>query len=64
MADLKEFVNHPQYRQARKRYAESEASKWLEIAYNLCNGSPENLPRYAYAMKRYQDFKFEAEEIK
>lgn len=60
---LKDIANHPEYRIALKRYYESEAVKWLEIANKLCDGSEENLPRFAYAMRRYYSFKFDADSI-
>lgn len=62
--ELSELVSHPEYRKARKNYYQSEAEKWLKVAYNLCDSSEDNLPRYAYAIKRYQDFTAEANAIK
>jgi len=62
-ATLKNIVNHPEHRNALKRYYEHEAGKWLLIANNLCDGSEENLPRYAYAMKKHNDFQFDASRL-
>ena len=55
-ASLQELVSHPEHGEAYRQYCQQEAQKWLEIAVNLCDGSEENLPRYAYAMRRYRDF--------
>jgi hypothetical protein len=45
-------------------YYQATSDKWNKIAFELCDGSKKNLPKFAHALKRATSFKCMANNAK